>query len=347
MYFLKTCCVMPHSKNRGQIIGHVFALKCGALGLYPSYGEFVSYCYGFMMADLPWFNQQLGEAMGRRDDLLPYPHAMYYTNLSITSTFFLAMVSAGVAWLVAAVLGYVRPAFKQKCDSFKSFLYNFFVMGTAIAGCLSVEGALLNPIEAITLGSISYIVGILLYVGLFIEIVYSIATQRNADSLSSVGKQKRRELEKGMPDNLHKLRIFCKATLLALIHLNPLYFFIALFSLEISMIIVDFFIRHQEKQSPKLELTQHLLINVALGMILCVPDALLGLVVVSLLVAAVIVLDFVINWHEYGEMGVREDKVVSLHDFDYRDKTEGEMFVNINKESEMSVSKENGLMLFE
>ena len=37
-YLIKVCCVMPSTKNRGQIIAHIFALKCGGLALYPTYG---------------------------------------------------------------------------------------------------------------------------------------------------------------------------------------------------------------------------------------------------------------------------------------------------------------------
>jgi hypothetical protein len=47
--------------DRGGIIPHIFAIKCAALMLYPTYAEYVSYCYGFMMIDFPWVNFALGE----------------------------------------------------------------------------------------------------------------------------------------------------------------------------------------------------------------------------------------------------------------------------------------------
>ena len=65
------------------------------------------------------------------------------------------------------------------------------------------------------------------------------------ENLSLATKQKKKEEEKGVPDNFHKLRIFFKATLLASLHLNPLYFFIALFSLELCAICIDFLLNRE------------------------------------------------------------------------------------------------------
>lgn len=36
-YLLKVC-ILPDTKIRGQIIPHIFAIKCGGLALYPTYG---------------------------------------------------------------------------------------------------------------------------------------------------------------------------------------------------------------------------------------------------------------------------------------------------------------------
>lgn len=40
----------------GGIMPHVFANKVPALIIHPTFVEFVSFCYGFMTADLPWAN---------------------------------------------------------------------------------------------------------------------------------------------------------------------------------------------------------------------------------------------------------------------------------------------------
>ena len=70
-YSIKLCCLVPGSRDRGSILPHVFAVKCGALALYPTYGEYVSFCYGFMMAEVPWFNSFVGERLGQPNDFSP------------------------------------------------------------------------------------------------------------------------------------------------------------------------------------------------------------------------------------------------------------------------------------
>lgn len=99
-----------------------------------------------MTADLPWFNSKLGNLTGRSYDEIPGPHAMYYINLSLFSTFLLALIVGITLALLATIWAQCRPESKQRVHVFKSFLYNFFILGAVIAGCLSAEGALLNPI---------------------------------------------------------------------------------------------------------------------------------------------------------------------------------------------------------
>jgi hypothetical protein len=51
-YTAKLCYLLPNSKERGSIIPHIFSIKCAALAVYPTYAEYVNYCYGFMTGDL-------------------------------------------------------------------------------------------------------------------------------------------------------------------------------------------------------------------------------------------------------------------------------------------------------
>lgn len=41
-------------------MGHVFALKVVSIVLYPTFAEYINYCYGFMTADMPWLNAFIG-----------------------------------------------------------------------------------------------------------------------------------------------------------------------------------------------------------------------------------------------------------------------------------------------
>lgn len=106
-YSVKLCCVIPRSQDRGRIIPHIFAMRCGALALYPSYAEYINYCYGFMTSDLPWLNSQFGEKMANDSDVLPNPYTMYYTNLSMISTYFLALIIIATVWFFVALFSYI------------------------------------------------------------------------------------------------------------------------------------------------------------------------------------------------------------------------------------------------
>lgn len=50
----------PRGKDRGELAAHVLLVKSAALMVYPSYAEMVDYCWGFMVADLPWTNEYFG-----------------------------------------------------------------------------------------------------------------------------------------------------------------------------------------------------------------------------------------------------------------------------------------------
>jgi len=46
-------------------------------------------------------------------------------------------------------------------------IYNIFIFGLILAGSLSIQGALFNPIKKITINAIFYILGILIYLTAF------------------------------------------------------------------------------------------------------------------------------------------------------------------------------------
>ena len=69
----------------------MLSLKGGALILYPTYKEYAEFCWGFMTADLPWANSFFGGVFGQDGDLTPFPFKVFFTNLNIGSTYFLAL----------------------------------------------------------------------------------------------------------------------------------------------------------------------------------------------------------------------------------------------------------------
>lgn len=60
-----------------------------------------------MTADLPWFNLALGAKFGNPLDVLPQPYAMYYVNLSLISTYLVAIIAIILIWVCVGIAGYI------------------------------------------------------------------------------------------------------------------------------------------------------------------------------------------------------------------------------------------------
>ena len=51
----RATCLGMYSRN-AELVGHCLALKTVSLVVYPTYAEYVNFCLGFMVVDLPWLN---------------------------------------------------------------------------------------------------------------------------------------------------------------------------------------------------------------------------------------------------------------------------------------------------
>lgn len=54
----------------------------------------------------------------------------------------------------------------MKIESMKSLLYNFFAFGAIFAGCLSLQGVILNPLDSLSANTVLYVIGIVVYFGI-------------------------------------------------------------------------------------------------------------------------------------------------------------------------------------
>lgn len=180
IYSAKLCILLPSSLDKGSIVPHVLAIKCGSLALYPTFGEYLNYCYGFMMLDLPWLNAVLGDKLGDSSDVIPDAFVFYFTNLSIVSTYLLASCVVIALWFTLTFLSYCTEQQKSKTimSSLKTFFYNLFVLGIIIAGCLALQGSITNSISVFSFNTVGYILGIVMYVSVFVELVYSWLLQK-------------------------------------------------------------------------------------------------------------------------------------------------------------------------
>ena len=90
-YFVKVCCTVPHTDDAGQILPHVLLLKVPAMVIYPTFGDYINYCYGFTLLDFPWVNEVLSKILSNQGDTAPAGYLMFYLNLSLASTYLVAV----------------------------------------------------------------------------------------------------------------------------------------------------------------------------------------------------------------------------------------------------------------
>lgn len=95
------------------------------------------------------------------------------------------------------------------------------MFGMIYAGSLSLQGAIFNPIQKVSVNGLFYLLGILGYIVVFIEMVYSINKDKN---------------------ELYKVRIFIKASLLSIGHLNPIIVVSVAIITDILLIILQYVI---------------------------------------------------------------------------------------------------------
>lgn len=241
-FSIKICCFVSQTDDRGSVIPHIFSLKCGALALYPTYAQYVNYCYGFMTADLPWFNQDIGTKLGNPNDHKPDPYTLYYVNLSLVSTYFIAFLVVSFLWISLIFIQYAFEDSKKKIQHIRSLLYNLFSLGVIISGSLCLQGVILNPLDSVSANTVFYVIGIVMYLGSAVEIVYSWSLRRN----SALVKLKTNEQDDiGFGGHLRKLRIFIKATLLSLMHFGPLYFLAAIFCIDSAAILLEYYLARE------------------------------------------------------------------------------------------------------
>ena len=91
-FLMKAMCTVVHSNNHGNIFGHIFALKAISISLYPTFGEYINFCYGFMTADFPWLNSWFGYELSDGSDYTPPGFLLFYQNMSIFSTYLLPLI---------------------------------------------------------------------------------------------------------------------------------------------------------------------------------------------------------------------------------------------------------------
>lgn len=105
MFLIKALITVPLSENLGNIMPHILAHKVGALLVYPTYLEFISYCSGFMYADFPWMNTLFGETLSDPRDKVPLAYRMFYVNMNVAGMYLLALCVLVILVFVGILVG--------------------------------------------------------------------------------------------------------------------------------------------------------------------------------------------------------------------------------------------------
>lgn len=87
LYLIKICWTVPRTNDTGEIIPHIILMKVPAMVIYPSYGAYISYCYGFSLIDIPIFNEYFSDKLTDSADSSPASFQMFYNNLNLASTY--------------------------------------------------------------------------------------------------------------------------------------------------------------------------------------------------------------------------------------------------------------------
>lgn len=201
IYFVKAAISVPQSDDQGELISHVFLLRCGGVIFSLAYMEYIDYCYGFLSPDLPWLNL-LTSDLAASADLSPNSYLLFYSNMTIASTYLSALCLVVALILIIAAIAALSPQRREGLKVVGVFLYNFFEVGLIMAGSMSIQGAYYNNLNYFTSNSMFYIIGILLYVVVGVVNLWM--------AVSSIHR-------------INKVRVMVKTTLLSLLYVSPVY----------------------------------------------------------------------------------------------------------------------------
>ena len=280
-FLVKSLITAPRSSNLGNIIPHILAFKVGALLLFPTYFEYINYCSGFMYADFPWLNRFFGEKLADQRDIEPDAYSIFYDNMNLASMYLLALSIFILLAFIALLVGKSLPKQEYKMYSFLSFLYNFFSFGLFFAGCASLQGAIMNPISSLSVNSVFYIIGILVYFSMVCECIYRLSQDKAL--------------------YFWKIRILMKATLLSMSHYSPIYLLASTVVIDLVLIIVEYQLNPYSKTYSKSWIFANVTCNLALVLLVFLPIIALTMVMVSACLFLVIVAEGFMHYQETRE----------------------------------------------
>jgi hypothetical protein len=143
---------------------------------------------------------------------------MFYTSLSISSTYLLPVVFLVVNFILLKTVSYLNPKTKATTKNLLSVFYSFFLGGLSLAAAACVQGAILNPMNnELTVSSFFYLMGLVMFLSVLVEAVWSTCRAKH---------------------NFFKIRVIVKSVLFSIMHYNPIYLFSLVMVCEVVFIII-------------------------------------------------------------------------------------------------------------
>jgi hypothetical protein len=230
-----------------------------------------------MFADLRWLNGIFAELLSDPRDNTPEPYLVFYTSLSIASTYLLPIIVMLASYLLLKLLSYVNLVSKETTANTISLLYNFFLGGLALAAAACVQGAFLNPMgRTFTINSCFYLLGLVIFAAVLIEACWSTYQDKQ---------------------NIFKIRVLTKALLLSVIHINALHLFTLVLCFECFFLMLQ--LKLSQKSHPKLWLFSNIASNISLMMLVYFSRSLLSIFLSIVLIVGAILVEIVIMMKGY------------------------------------------------
>lgn len=212
---------------------------------------------------------------------MPDSFALFFINMNIGSTYFLAFIIIVVIVFILWLLykSKEESEYKEKFPIGR-FALNFFIFGATWATCASFQGGLINPIQTVNVNSGLYMAGIGFYFIIFAICLYDLYRSRK---------------------NIYLMRIFIKASLLSMANISPIYIFCSSVLVDIILIAVEYHFAPVNRLYPKVWVAKNILLNLALCILTFLPSILLTLILSSFLAVVALLLDIFTHLREYKE----------------------------------------------
>ncbi len=317
-YVVKFLFTMPHSRNRATLLPHIIALKSCCLILYPSHFEYISFCKGFMVVDLPWLNSMFASQLTDVSDHVQVPFGLFFQNMSIAGTFLLGFIAYLTLVLIVQAYFYVtkepeelkseKTESELDSDEMRKNKKEFKIQNLEEAMGINYD----NDESETTLKKRNYLE---LFWNLFTFSMcyYSCVSVQGAFyNYSQMITLNGAFYILGMLvfiyvtietfyaffrnfRNISKVRIYVKACLLSLAHFNPIYVVSVCVLFDMLMAVLQFYVVSKPNQFSKFFVLTHLLSSVVIGLMIFVSGSLVSLF--STAVCLVICLGFELFIH--------------------------------------------------